>query len=123
VTVSSGFELRSRTVTVPSARGRIVRAIRIRRRQLVAGRKRPVARVRLRQAAEVLVRVRRRGKTVRTLRHGCFAGGRRLTVNWDGRVRRKGKLRRVRGRYRIHVAVRSDRKTLRRSRLLRVRRR
>jgi hypothetical protein len=121
LTITSGFEERSHAVTVASARGRIVRSVRIRRRSLVAGRRRRVARVRLRQPAQVLVRVRRRGRTLRTLRRGCFPG-RRLSFFWDGRLRRRGKLRRVRGGFRIDVTVRSDRRTLRRSRRVLVRR-
>jgi Calcineurin-like phosphoesterase len=121
VTIASGVEQRSQTVAVPSARGRIVRSVRLGLRSLRAGRKRRVARLRLTQPAEVLVRVRKGGRTLRTLRHGCFRAG-RLSFFWDGRLRRRGKLLRARrGRYRIHLTVRSDRRPLRRSRLLRVR--
>jgi Calcineurin-like phosphoesterase len=123
VTIASGFESKSARVVVRSARGRIVRRLRLTRRPLRSGRKRRVARLRLGQEAEVLVRVRRRGKTVRTLRHACYSRG-ALSFSWDGRVPRRGRLRLVRrGRYRIEVQVRSDRRLLRRSRLVRVTRR
>ena len=86
--------------------------------------RRTVARIRLAQPARVLVRVRRRGRTVRVLRDACLKpGSKRLRVAWDGRARRRGKLRAVKaGRYRIQVFVRSDRKTIARGATVRVRR-
>ena len=77
-----------------------------------------VATVRLAQGAEVLIRVRRRGRTVRTLKHACARAG-RLTVSWDGRIARRGRLVRG-GRYQIEAKVRSDRRTIRRARIVRV---
>ena len=45
----------------------------------------------------------------------------RVTTRWDGRLRRRGKLRAARaGRYRVLVTVRSDRRPLRRSAVVRV---
>ena len=124
VVIRSGFGSASRPVRVASRPGRVVRSVRLRRRGLRAGRRSVVARVRLAQQAEVLVRVRRRGRTVRTLRRGCFAAGRARAFTWDGRVRRRGRMRRARpGRYRVEVLVRSDRRPLRRARTLLLRRR
>ena len=75
---------------VPSKAGRIARRV----RAVKAGlrRARPAhasARVRLSQPARVLVRVRRRGRTVRVLRDACLKPGRKLLrVAWDARARR-----------------------------------
>ena len=102
VSVASGFADASTSVGVPSTSGPIVRSIRIRGRS---------ARVRLAQPAEVIVRVKRGRRTVRELRHACVE--RALTARWRGRARR--------GRYRLQVVVRSDRKPVVRSRALRVR--
>jgi Calcineurin-like phosphoesterase len=113
VTISSGFEESAKFVNVPSAPGRIVRRIQLRGR---------TARVRLAQPAEVLMRVRRGKRVVRTLRHACVTSG-ALGVRWDGRVRRKGKLRKARpGRYRLQVRVSSDRKPVVRRHAVRIRR-
>ena len=59
------------------------------------------------------------------LRDDCLApGSRLLTSRWDGRVTRRGKLRRAAaGRYRVQVLVRSDRRTVRRSAIVVVRKR
>jgi hypothetical protein len=123
VRVTSGFETTVKGVRVPSRAGRIVRSVRLTMRRRLRLRLRPrlahrVASVRLAQPAEVLVRVRRRGRTVRTLEHVCARAG-RLTVVWDGRVRRRGRLVRN-GRYRLEALVRSDRRTVRRARTVRV---
>lgn len=123
VRVTSGFETAVKDVVAPSRPGRIVRSLRVTSRRTLRLRLRPrlayrVARVRLAQAAEVLVRVRRRGRAVRTLKHVCAKAG-RLTVLWDGRVRRRGRLV-ASGAYRIEAEVRSDRRTIRRSRTVRV---
>ncbi|MDQ3435093.1 MAG: hypothetical protein M3481_10525, partial [Actinomycetota bacterium] len=70
-------------------------------------------------------RVRRGGRTVRTLREACLQpGSRALRVIWDARVKRRGRLRAARpGRYRVELLVRSDRKPVKRSRIVRVLRR
>ena len=123
VSITSGFETTAKTVLVPSKRGRIARRVRaIRARGLRPRVRRTVARVRLSQPARVLVRVRRRGRTVRVLRDACLnQGSKRLRVAWDARARRRGKLRAVRpGRYRIQVYVRSDRRTIARGATVRV---
>ena len=113
VTIASGFEQSSHPVVVPSKSGRrIVRKLRIRGR---------TARVRLRQQAEVIVRVKRRGRVVRQVRRGCFGAG-NVRAHWNRRVKRRGKLRRARpGRYRLQVRVLSDRKRKQRGRTVRVR--
>jgi len=55
----------------------------------------------LQQPARLFVLVRRGGRVVRKLRSTCIPRGRRATVRWDGRLRRRGKLRPARpGRYR-----------------------
>lgn len=126
VSITSGFETTAKHVLVPSKRGRIARRVRaVRARGLRRGVRRTVARIRLAQPARVLVRVRRRGRTVRVLRDGCVKRGRlRMRVAWDARARRRGRLRAVKpGRYRIQVYVRSDRKTIARGATVRVRRR
>ena len=125
VSITSGFETTAKNVLVPSNRGRIVRRVRVvRAKGLRRGVRRTVARIRLSQRARVLVRVRRRGRTVRVLRGACLApGSKRLRVTWNARARRRGKLRAVKpGRYRIQVFVRSDRRTVARGATVRVRR-
>jgi hypothetical protein len=110
-TLTAGFEEGSHAVHVPSKSGPIARRIRIRGRR---------ARVRLVQPAEVLVRVRRRGRTVRTLRHRCSGPG-TVKARWNGKVRRGGRLRRARrGTYKLQVLVRSDRRPLRRAKRVRI---
>lgn len=126
VGITSGFETTSKSVLVPSKAGRIARRVRaVKAKGLRPRVRRTVARIRLSQPARVLVRVRRRGKTVRVLRDACLKqGSKRLRVAWDARARRRGKLRAVKpGRYRIQVYVRSDRKTIARGATVRVRRR
>ena len=123
VAITSGFETTAKTVLVPSKRGRIARRVRaVRARGLRPRVRRTVARIRLSQPARVLVRVRRRGRTLRVLRDACLKhGSRRLRVAWDARARRRGRLRAVKpGRYRIQVYVRSDRKTIARGATVRV---
>ncbi len=123
VRVTSGHETTVRDVRVQSRPGPIARSVRVTARRMLKLRLRPrlrhrVARLHLAQGAEVLIRVRRRGRTVRTLKHACARAG-RLTVLWDGRLRRRGRLVRG-GRYQIEAKVRSDRRTIRRSRMVRV---
>ena len=123
VRVTSGYETSVKDVVVPSRRGPVARSVRVTTRRMLRMRLRPrlrhpVARLHLAQGAEVLIRVRRRGRTVLTLKHACVRAG-RLTVLWDGRLRRRGRLIRS-GRYQIEAKVRSDRRTIRRARILRV---
>ena len=126
VSITSGFETTTKAVRVASRRGRIVRGARAyRSRSLRPGRRVRVSKVRLGQPARVLVRIRRKGRTVRVLRDSCLSpGSKLLTSRWDGRVTRRGKLRRAAaGRYRAQVLVRSDRKTVSRSATVVVRKR
>lgn len=123
IRVTSGYETTARPVSVPSRRGQKiasrVRALRV--RALRPPKRRAVARVRLRQPARVAVLIRRRGRTVRKLRSSCISRAGAVTTRWDGRLRRRGKLRPARaGRYRVLVTVRSDRRRLRRSALVSV---
>ncbi|MEX2196813.1 MAG: metallophosphoesterase [Thermoleophilaceae bacterium] len=116
VEITSGWEAQRTRITALSHNGRIVRSFRRGARSLRAGRARRVASVRLAQPAEVLVRVRRRGRTVATLAHECADGT--LHAGWDGT--RRG--RRVRaGIYTVEVRVRSDRPTTIRRYRVRVR--
>ncbi len=127
VRITSGFETSAKAVRVPSKPGvRILRRAKLAKgRSIRPGRRRVVARVKLLQPAIVTVRVRRGGRTVRTLRRACSVPGRRdLRVAWNGKVSRRGRLRSARpGRYRVQLVVRSDRKPLRRGGGVRVLRR
>jgi Calcineurin-like phosphoesterase len=102
LSITSGFAEAAKNVRVPSNPGRIVRRIRLRGR---------VARVRLAQPAEVIVRLKRGKRRARELRHACVNRG--LRVRWKERARR-GR------RYRLQVVVRSDRGRIVRSRVVRV---
>ena len=119
IRVTSGWETATKPVRVPSRAGPVVRSVGLTSKRSLRLRLRPrlahrIANVRLAQPAEVLARVRRRGRTVRVLKHKC-AGAGRLAIIWDGRVRRRGRLVRG-GAYRLEVKVRSDRPTVRRVR-------
>ena len=63
--------------------------------------------MKLAQPAQVKVTVRRRGRTVAILANDCVA--KKLKVRWNGRDS-KGRARH--GRFRVRVAVKSDRKTV-----------
>jgi hypothetical protein len=106
VRVTSGWEAQRKRVVSRSAAGKLVRRIKV-------GRK---TRVKLRQPAEVEVRVKRRGRTIRTLADECVS--RKLKVRWNGRDR-KGRKRE--GRFRVKVVVKSDRKPIRRQKRIRIR--
>jgi hypothetical protein len=106
--LTAGWETTSYPVQVASAPGDIVTRVR-RTRAIRLGRRSPVARVDLRQAAVLRVRVLRRGKRVATLRNACSPKGRRI-VTWKPAKR---------GTYRLEVVVRSDREpVVRRSKLV-----
>jgi hypothetical protein len=106
VKVTSGWEAQRKRFTSRSASGKLVRRIKV-------GRK---TRVKLRQPAEVEVRVKRRGRTVATLADECVK--RSLKVRWNGR-NENGRARH--GRFRVKVAVKSDRKPIRRGHRILVR--
>ena len=105
IQITSGWEAQRKRVTSKSAPGKIVRRIK-------AGR---TSRVKLAQPAEVKVRVKRRGRTIATLADECVA--RKLKVRWNGRDR-KGRARH--GRFRVRVAVKSDRKPVVRRKRIRI---
>jgi Calcineurin-like phosphoesterase len=111
VSIRSGWAAAARSVTVPSREGTIVRSIRFAQR-------RRAVRLRLAQPARVTVRVVRRKRVVRTLRHEC-AGAGPLRARWNGS--REGGRRARPGRYRLRVTVKSDRKPVMRSTVLHVR--
>lgn len=79
------------------------------------------ARVRLRQRAEVIVRVKRGKNVVRNLGRGCFRGRKTLRFRWGGQIKRPTLRPAPPGRYRLQVLVLSDRKTFSRSRVVRIR--
>ena len=105
IQVTSGWEAQRKRVTSTSAPGKIVRRVR-------AGR---TTRVKLAQPAEVEVRVKRGRRTIAKLADRCVA--RKLRVRWNGRDS-KGRARH--GKFRIRVAVKSDRKPVVRRRKIRV---
>ena len=97
IQVTSGWEAQRKRVTSTSASGKIARRVK-------PGR---TTRVKLAQPAEVEVRVKRGRRTIATLADRCVA--RKLKVRWNGRDRR-GRARH--GRFRVRVAVKSDRKPI-----------
>lgn len=105
VTITSGVERASATVTVTSRPGPIVRSVGPRRRTLRTGRSRALAAVRLAQPARVRAVLSRGGRRVRTLAYLC-RGRSPLAVRWDGRLAGRAA---APGRYRLEVRVLSDR--------------
>src|SRR6185503_4660875 len=106
VKVTSGWEAQRKRFISRSASGKIVRRIKVARK----------TRVKLAQPAEVEVRIKRHGRTVKTLADECVS--RSLKVRWHGRDK-TGRARH--GRFRVRVAVKSDRKPIRRTHRIRVR--
>jgi hypothetical protein len=121
VTVRSGFESQSKLVVVPSRRA-LVRRFDSGPASIRRGRRTRVGVVRLAQPARVVVRVKRGGKTVRTLVHTCASARRGVPASWDGRVERGRRL--VRGKpgaYTLDVHVLSERRAVVRHRRIRLR--
>jgi hypothetical protein len=113
IVVASGFEASQQGVRVPSARGRIVRRARVRGRTGTAW---------LRQPAQIQFRVRRGRRVLRTVRDNCYRADRIFTFRWDGRLARRGRLRRAApGVYRVELKIRSDRAPVVRSARVRLR--
>jgi hypothetical protein len=108
VQVTSGWEAQRKRFISRSASGKLVRRVK-------AGRK---TRVKLAQPAEVEVRIKRHGRTVATLADECVK--RSLKVRWNGRDKNG---RAHHGRFRVRVAVKSDRKPIRRVQRIRIRQR
>jgi hypothetical protein len=106
IQITSGWEAQRKRIVSKSAPGKIVSRVK-------AGR---TTRVKLAQPAEVEVRVKRGRRTVATLADKCVA--RKLKVRWNGRDR-KGRARE--GRFRVLVAVKSDRKAVVRRKKIRIR--
>ena len=105
VILRSGFDGRSRDVTVRAADGPVLAGVRRLRRTVRRGRATRIATVRLAQPARVRIRVRRAGRTIRTLVRSCQAAG-AVAVTWNG----NGRIRRARlGRYTVDIGVLSDR--------------
>lgn len=119
VTVTTGWASRSKAVTVPGRRGRVVRSIRRRARTVRRGRVSTVARLRLAQRARVFATVRRRGRVVATLVRRCASARRPLSIRWNGRTARGARARR--GRYLLVVRVAGERRASVRRWRLRVR--
>lgn len=106
VKVKSGWEQQRFAVTVPSAKGPLVRSF-DGGATLRPGERTTVARVRLAQAARVLVRIRDGGRTIRRLAYRCQRPGRTLAAAWNG-TRRGGRAV-APGRYQVVIRVLSDR--------------
>jgi hypothetical protein len=102
VDVTSGWETSGIAVTVPSAKGRLVRRVSRGARSLRRGSTVRVAGVRLAQPAVVRVRVTQGGKLIRTLLHRC-ASTKPLPIRWSGAEARRGTAL-------VSVTVFSDRK-------------
>jgi hypothetical protein len=112
--ITSGFESATHRLVVGSEPGPIVRRLKPGAKALQAGDKRTVARLRLKQPAQVLARVKRDGRKVATLIKGCRAKTGKLKIRWNGRAGRRH--RKVDpGVYQVKLKVISDRKPRRRS--------
>jgi hypothetical protein len=109
IEIVSGWEAQRKEIAVPSASGPIVSRLRRGARRVEAGDGERVASVLLQQPAQVLVRVKRGRRVVRTLLHDCVEHATRAA--WDGTVRRGGRERPVSpGLYTVEVRIRSDRR-------------
>ena len=106
IAVTAGHASASIAVSVRAAAGAVLRRLRRGAPTLRRGRNRTLATLVLAQPARVRVRVRRGGRTIRTLVNECVTTGVRPVV-WDGLGRTKAA--RL-GPYVLDVRVRSDRK-------------
>lgn len=107
--IVSGWEAQRKEVASVSDSGPIVGRLRRGKRRIAARDGERVASVLLAQPAEVLIRVKRGRRVVRTLLHDCVAHATRAA--WDGTVRRRGRDRPVSpGVYKVEVRVSSDRR-------------
>ena len=106
VRITSGWESKGRRVVVPSGAGPHLRSLSPRAKTVRTGRATTLAKIRLRQRAEVEVRVLRAGKRVATPLHRCLTTGRTYGLRWDGRgVSKLAAL----GNHVLEVLVRSER--------------
>jgi hypothetical protein len=106
VRITSGWESKGHRVTVPSAPGAHLRSLSPRAKTARAGKGTTLAKLRLRQRAEVDVRILSGGKRVAAPLHRCLTTGRTYGVRWDGRI---GKALAKPGAYTVEVIVRSER--------------
>jgi hypothetical protein len=106
VRITSGWESKGRRVTVPSTAGAHLRSLSPRAKTARVGKGTTLAKLRLRQRAEVDVRILRAGKRVAAPLHRCLATGRTYGIRWDGRI---GKAPAKPGAYTVEVIVRSER--------------
>ena len=106
VRITSGWESKGRRVTVPSAAGAHLRSLSPRAKTARAGKGTTLAKLRLRQRAEVDVRILSGGKRVAAPLHRCLTTGRTYGIRWDGRI---GKALAKPGAYTVEVIVRSER--------------
>lgn len=106
LSITSGYERRETSVTVPSTSGPVVRSMGRRDRTVTPGRSTKVGAVRLAQPARLIVTVQRAGRTVATLRRSCASGRLPIRIAWNGRL---GNRRATPGRYTVVVRVASDR--------------
>jgi hypothetical protein len=106
VRITSGWESKGHRVVVPSGAGAHLRSLSPRAKTVRTGKPTTLAKIRLRQRAEVEVRVLRNGKRVATPLHRCLTTGRTYGLRWSGRGARK---RSARGSHVLEVIVRSER--------------
>ena len=105
IVVRSGHDGAARSVTVASRPGPLLGRVRVVRRVVRRGMRTTLATATVPQAAIVQVRVRRSGRTIRTLSRTCEQAG-TMRIGWNGR----GRVRAARlGRYTVEVRVLSDR--------------
>lgn len=118
ISITSGWESASTSVTVPSQAGPIFRGLNRRARSVRPGKQTTLATVRLAQPARIAARVLRGKRVVANIEETCRPAG-RAGVRWDGL--RVGGRKARRGRYLLEIRVRSDRRVVVRRLAIRVR--
>jgi len=119
LTVTSGFQSRATSVTVPSRSGAILRSLRGAASTLPAGRSTTIAEVLLAQRARVFTSIVRDGRVLARPVSICGEPGRTIALRWNGRL--KGGRKAAAGRYLMRVTVASDRAPIHRAYALSVR--
>jgi hypothetical protein len=111
VRITSGWETKGRRVTVPSATGPHLRTFSPRARSVRGGTGGTLAKIRLRQPAEVEARITNRGQRVATTLHRCLRANRTYSLRWNGLASssKAAKPARRGSGYRLEVFVRSER--------------